>query len=176
MVSLNDLTPGVWNIDAAHSEIGFVARHLMVTKVRGKFTDFDANTVVAENPKDSTVEFTIQMASFDTGNTDRDGHVKSGDFFDVEQYPTMTFKATNISDDEITGDLTLKGVTKPVTFDYEFNGLTDDPWGGTRAGFEASGEINRKDFGIDFDGKAASGNALVSDKIKINLDLEFLKA
>ena len=118
----------------------------------------------------------MQTASFDTGSADRDAHVKSGDFFDVETYPTMTFKATQITDDEITGDLTIKDVTKPVTFDYEFNGISDDPWGGTRAGFEAQGEINRKDFGLSFDAAAPGGNALVSDKIKINLDLEFVKA
>lgn len=176
MASLQDITPGTWNVDATHSEIGFVARHLMVTKVRGKFERFDADTVVAEDPKQSKVHFTVHMDSFTTGNEQRDGHVKSADFFDVENYPTMTFTATNITDDEITGDLTLKGITKPVTFEYEFNGLTDDPWGGTRAGFEANGEINRKDFNIQFDGKAESGNALVSDKIKINLDLQFVKA
>lgn len=176
MVSLNDIAPGTWNIDADHTEIGFVARHLAVTKVKGRFTDVSVNAEAAADRKNSTLEFTVQTASVQTRNADRDAHLKSADFFDVEQYPTMTFKATNIGDDTITGDLTIKDVTKPVTFDYEFNGISDDPWGGTRAGFEAQGEINRKDFGLSFDAAAPGGNALVSDKIKINLDLEFAKA
>ena len=176
MASIKDLTPGTWNIDPTHSEISFVARHLMVTKVRGKFTEYTATTEVAEPVENSTVEFTVQTASFDTGNAERDGHVKSGDFFDVEKYPTMTFKATTITDDEITGDLTIKGVTKPATFSYDFNGVATDPWGGTRAGFEASGEINRTDFGMTFNAALESGGVMISEKIKINLDLEFVKA
>ena len=118
----------------------------------------------------------MQTASFDTGSADRDAHVKSGDFFDVETYPTMTFKATQITDDEITGDLTIKDVTKPVTFSYDFNGVATDPWGATRAGFEASGEINRNDFGMTFNAPLDGGGVLISEKIKINLDLEFTKA
>ena len=176
MVSLNDIAPGTWNIDTDHSEIGFTARHLVVTKVNGLFDDFSVVAEVPENHKDATIEFTVQTASVNTRNADRDGHLKSADFFDVEKYPTMTFKVTKIDDDTITGDLTIKDVTKPVTFDYDFNGISDDPWGGTRAGFEARGEINRKDFGLSFDAAAPGGNALVSDKIKLNLDLEFVKA
>lgn len=175
MASLNDITPGPWNLDPTHSEVGFIARHLMVTKVRGKFEDFSATAVAAQPISDSKIEFTVQTASFTTGNDQRDGHVKSGDFFDAETYPTMTFVATQITDDSVTGDLTIKGITKPVTFDYEFNGISDDPWGGTRAGFEAEGEINRKDFNINFDGKSDKGSALVSDKIKITLDLQFVQ-
>ena len=132
--------------------------------------------VAADPISDSSVEFTVQTASFDTGSADRDAHVKSGDFFDVETYPTMTFKATKITDDEITGDLTIKGVTKPVTFSYDFNGVATDPWGATRAGFEASGEINRNDFGMTFNAPLDGGGVLISEKIKINLDLEFTKA
>ena len=176
MSTLNELTAGRWDVDAAHSEVGFVARHLKVTKVRGRFTDFSSDVEVAEDPKNSKVEFTVQTSSFSTNNEQRDGHVKSAEFFDVEQFPTMTFVSTEIGDDTITGDLTIKGVTKSVTFDYDFNGISDDPWGGTRAGFEAATEINRKDFNIVFDGKSDMGNALVSDKIKIALDLQFVKA
>lgn len=176
MASLNTLPTGTWNIDPAHTEISFVARHLMVTKVRGKFTDYSATVVAAAPISDSSVEFTVQTASVDTGNADRDAHVKSGDFFDVETYPTMTFKATQITDDEITGDLTIKDVTKPVTFSYDFNGVATDPWGATRAGFEASGEINRNDFGMTFNAPLDGGGVLISEKIKINLDLEFTKA
>lgn len=174
MTSINDLTPGTWNVDQAHSEVGFMARHLVITKVRGNFTDFTGTANVAEDATRSTVEFTVQTASFNTNNEQRDGHVKSADFFDVEQYPTMTFKSTNITEGEITGDLTIKGITKPVTFEYDFNGISDDPWGGTRAGFEASAEINRRDFGMNFDAKSDKGNALVSEKIKINLDLQLV--
>lgn len=176
MASLNDLTPGTWNIDPAHSEIGFVARHLMVTKVRGKFTEYSADAVVADERENSTVSFTVQTASFDTGNADRDAHVKSGDFFDVETYPTMTFVATQITDHAISGDLTIKGVTKPVTFDYDFNGVSKDPWGGTRAGFEATGQIDRTDFGMAFNAPIDGGGMLVSEKIKIVLDLQFVAA
>ena len=176
MASLNDITPGTWNLDTDHSEIGFTARHLVVTKVNGLFDDFSVVAEVPENHKDATIEFTVQTASVNTRNADRDGHLKSADFFDVEKYPTMTFKVTKIDDDTITGDLTIKDVTKPVTFDYDFNGTSDDPWGALRAGFEARGEINRKDFGLSFDAAAPGGNALVSDKIKLNLDLEFVKA
>lgn len=176
MASLDTLPTGTWNIDPAHTEISFVARHLMVTKVRGKFTDYSATVVAADPISDSSVEFTVQTASFDTGSADRDAHVKSGDFFDVETYPTMTFKATQITDDEITGDLTIKDVTKPVTFSYDFNGVATDPWGATRAGFEASGEINRNDFGMTFNAPLDGGGVLISEKIKINLDLEFTKA
>ena len=176
MVSLNDIAPGTWNIDADHTEIGFVARHLAVTKVKGRFTDVSVNAEVAEDRKNSTLEFTVQTASVQTRNADRDGHLKSADFFDVEQYPTMTFNATNIGDDTITGDLTIKDVTKPVTFSYDFNGVATDPWGATRAGFEASGEINRNDFGMTFNAPLDGGGVLISEKIKINLDLEFTKA
>lgn len=174
MASLSDITAGTWSVDQAHSEIGFVARHLMVTKVRGNFTDFASTVEVGEDAKASVVEFTVQTASFNTNNDQRDGHVKSADFFDVEQFPTMTFKSTQITDDTITGELTIKGITKTVEFDYEFNGISDDPWGGTRAGFEASAEINRRDFGMTFDAKSDKGSALVSEKIKINLDLQYV--
>ena len=176
MASLNDITPGTWNLDTDHSEIGFTARHLVVTKVNGLFDDFSVVAEVPENHKDATIEFTVQTASINTRNADRDGHLKSADFFDVEKYPTMTFKATTITDDEITGDLTIKGVTKPATFSYDFNGVATDPWGGTRAGFEASGEINRTDFGMTFNAALESGGVMISEKIKINLDLEFVKA
>ena len=149
----------------------------MVTTVRGAFPTFEGTAHIdTANPAASTVALSMDVASIDTGSADRDGHLRSADFFDVETYPTMTFKATQITDDEITGDLTIKDVTKPVTFSYDFNGVATDPWGATRAGFEASGEINRNDFGMTFNAPLDGGGVLISEKIKINLDLEFTKA
>jgi polyisoprenoid-binding protein YceI len=163
MSNLADLKPAIWTVDAAHSEIGFTARHLMVSKVRGQFKDF------------STVEASVQLASIDTHSADRDGHLKSADFFDVENHPEMTFKSTRVSDDTLEGDLTIKGVTKPVSFDLEFGGITADPWGGTRAGFEATTEINRKDFGLTWNVAVEGGGVLVGEKVKIVLDVQLVK-
>lgn len=176
MASLNDIPAGTWNIDDTHSQLGFVVRHLMVSKVRGKFTDYTAEANVGEQTTNSSITFTVQTASIDTGNADRDAHVKSGDFFDVEAYPTMTFVSSAITDNQISGELTIKGITKPVTFDYDFNGTSKDPWGGLRAGFEATAEISRGDFGITFNAPLETGGVMISDKVKIVLDLEFVKA
>ncbi|KYH46221.1 YceI family protein [Branchiibius sp. NY16-3462-2] len=176
MTTLKDLTPGVWNVDPSHSTIGFVARHLMVSKVRGSFTEFTADVKIGEELEDSTVTATVQLASVETGSADRDGHLKSPDFFDVENNPTMTFTSTKVTPDTLEGDLTIKGVTKPVTFDLEFDGVSADPWGGTRAGFEATTEINRKDFGLTWNVAVEGGGVLVSEKVKINLDVQLVKA
>src|SRR5665647_1770867 len=127
MSNLSDLKPGIWNVDASHSEVGFVARHLMVSKVRGQFNDFAAVVTVAQPFELSTVEATVQMASVDTNSTDRDTHVKSADFFDVENNPTMTFKSTKVTNDTLEGLLTIKGVTKAVSFDLEFGGVSAAP-------------------------------------------------
>ena len=176
MTSITDLAAGTWTVDAAHSELGFTARHLMVSKVRGKFTDFEATATVADDVSASTINAVVQLASVDTGSADRDAHIKSGDFFDVENNPTMTFSSTAVGDDTLKGDLTIKGVTKPVEFDLEFNGLATDPWGNQKAGFEATTEINRKDFGLEWNVALESGGVLVSEKIKINLDIQLVKA
>ena len=176
MSTLQNLTPGTWTVDPSHSEVGFVARHLMVTKVRGTFSDFAAEVTIAEPFEDSTATATVQLASVDTGSADRDAHIKSPDFFDVENNPTMTFTSTEVSDDSLKGDLTIKGVTKPVVFDLEFNGLATDPWGNQKAGFEATTEINRKDLGLEWNVALEGGGVLVSEKIKINLDIQLVKA
>jgi polyisoprenoid-binding protein YceI len=176
MSNLSDLKPGIWNVDASHSEVGFIARHLMVSKVRGQFKDFAAVVTVAQPFELSTVEATVQMASIDTNSTDRDTHVKSGDFFDVENNPTMTFKSTKVSNDTLEGLLTIKGVTKAVSFDLEFGGVSADPWGGTRAGFEATTEINRKDFGLSWNVAIEGGGVLVGEKVKITLDVQLIQA
>jgi polyisoprenoid-binding protein YceI len=175
MTTLQDLTPGTWTVDAAHSEVGFVARHLMVTKVRGTCEEFSANVVVAEPFEDSSVTATVQLASVDTRSDDRNAHLRSADFFDVENNPEMTFVSTKVTADTLEGDLTIKGVTRPVSFDLDFNGVTPDPWGGTRAAFEATAEVNRKDFGLTWNVAVDGGNMLVSEKIKLNLDIQLVQ-
>jgi polyisoprenoid-binding protein YceI len=176
MSSLSDLKPGIWNVDASHSEVGFTARHLMVSKVRGQFKDFAAVVTVAQPFELSTVEATVQMASVDTNSTDRDTHVKSADFFDVENNPAMTFTSTKVSDNTLEGLLTIKGISRQVSFDLEFGGISADPWGGTRAGFEATTEINRKDFGLSWNVALDGGGALVGEKVKIILDVQLVQA
>lgn len=167
---------GTYKLDPAHTLIGFVARHAMVTKVRGKFEDFEATVVVdLDNPENSSATASIKTGSITTGNADRDGHVKGGEFFGVEEFPEMTFTATsfNIKNEQegtVTGDLTLKGVTKPVTLDVEVAGVEEDPFGAVRIGFEASTTINRKDFGVDWQAPLNSGGVMVSEKIKIEIE------
>ena len=170
------LPAGTWTLDAAHSTVGFTVRHMMVSKVRGRFRDFSADIVTAENPRESTLTATVQMASIDTGDEGRDGHLRTNDFFDIEQFPTMTFTSTEITgsglDYEVTGDLTIKGVTKPVTFDLEFGGVGKDPWGNTRAGFTLTGTINRKDFGMAYNAVLETGGIMVGEKVSVELDIE----
>ncbi len=180
MPNLDDLTPGTWNIDPSHSIVSFVARHLVITKVRGTFGDVSGTVVIADDKLASTVQATVGMASITTGDEGRDGHLKSADFFDVETYPNMTFVSTGIRGDGaeyvLTGDLTIKGVTKSVELDLEFEGVSPDPWGGTRVGFSAIGEINRRDFGLNFDVKVDTGGALVGEKIKLEIEAQAVKA
>ncbi|QNE88609.1 polyisoprenoid-binding protein [Corynebacterium incognita] len=169
---------GTFTLDHAHTIIGFVARHAMVTKVRGNFADFDSTVVV--DGENSNATATIKTASIDTGNADRDGHVKGEDFFDVEKFPEMTFTSTSFDVDEngngtVTGDLTIKGTTKPVTLDVETEGVAEDPFGNTRLGFEATTKINRPDFGIDFNAPLKTGGMLVSEEIKIEIEGSAIK-
>lgn len=172
---------GTWTIDPTHTRLGFTARHAMVTKVRGAFTEFEGSlTLDGANVDNSAIALTAQMVSIDTGNADRDGHVKSADFFDVENYPTMTFASTSVKqtdDDEfiLAGDLTIKGVSRQVEIKVELDGIVTDPWGNTRAGFEGEAEISRKDFGLTWNVPLDGGGVLVSDKIKIQLDVSATK-
>ena len=175
MSSIKNLPAGTWSVDPSHTEVGFVARHLMVSKVRGNFADVAGTVVVADDITASTVDVTVQMASVDTRSADRDTHLKSADFFDVENYPTMRFVSTSFDGEKLSGDLTIKDVTKPVTFEVEFNGVQADPWGNTKAGFEAEAEIKRADWGLTWNAAIEGGGVLVSDKIKIVLDVQLLK-
>ena len=175
MSSIKNLPAGTWSVDPSHTEVGFVARHLMVSKVRGNFADVAGTVVVADDVTASTVDVTVQMASVDTRSADRDTHLKSADFFDVENYPTMRFVSTSFDGEELSGDLTIKDVTRPVTFEVEFNGVQADPWGNTKAGFEAEAEIKRADWGLTWNAAIEGGGVLVSDKIKIVLDVQLLK-
>jgi polyisoprenoid-binding protein YceI len=167
---------GTWTIDPVHSEIGFNVRHMMVAKVRGRFRTFSGEIVTAENPLDSSVTAEIDLASIDTGAEQRDNHIRSADFFEVDTYPTMTFRSTGVRADGddyvLDGDLTLKGVTKQVPFALELNGFGPDAYGGTRAGFTATAEINRRDFGVNFSAPMETGGAVVADKINIHLEIE----
>jgi len=167
---------GTWSIDPVHSEVGFTVRHMMVSKVRGKFTSFSGEIVTAENPLESSVTATIDLASIDTGNADRDAHVRSADFFNTEEHQSMTFRSTGIRADGddylLDGELVLKGITKPITLHLEPGGFGPDPYGGTRSGFTATGEIKRSDFGIDFNAVLETGGVVVGDKVLITLEIE----
>jgi polyisoprenoid-binding protein YceI len=167
---------GTWAIDPVHSDVGFVVRHMVVAKVRGRFTKFDGQIVTGENAGDSSVTATIELNSIDTGNTQRDDHIRSADFFEVETYPTMTYRSTGVRQDGddlvLDGQLTLKGVTKDVPLRLELNGFGPDAYGGTRAGFTATTEINRRDFGVNFNAALETGGAVVADKIAIHLEIE----
>ena len=172
---ITSLPAGTWTVDPAHTEVGFVARHLMVTKVRGSFTGVSGTVVAGDPITASTVEVSVDISTVDTRSADRDAHLKSGDFFDVESFPTMTFKSTSFTGDELVGDLTIKGVTKPVTFDLEFDGVATDPWGNTKAGFVASTTVNREDFGLTWNAALETGGFLVGKTVTIDLEVELAK-
>lgn len=173
-----EIPAGIWNLDPSHSEVSFTVRHAGISKVRGKFTDFTAHAVIGELPNEISVISEISTASFDSGNEGRDGHVKSADFFDVEEFPKMTFASTSLTenDGEMTlhGNLTVKGIAKPVTLAVEFNGVARDPFGLFRAGLEATTVISRKEFGLTWNAALETGGVLVSDKVTIELDLSFI--
>jgi polyisoprenoid-binding protein YceI len=173
--TLPGLTTGTWTIDPAHSEVGFVARHLMVTKVRGSFTDVTGTVEVADDLSQSVANVVIQTASVSSGTADRDGHLRSADFFDVENHPEMTFRSTSFDGETLVGDLTVRGVTKPVTLDVDFNGVATDPWGNEKAAFEARGEINRTDWGLTWNAALEKGGVLVSEKIQLVIDVQLAK-
>jgi polyisoprenoid-binding protein YceI len=169
-----------WTIDPVHSEVGFSVRHMMVSKVRGRFSTFSGQLVTAADPTKSSVTAEIDLGSINTGQEQRDAHIKSADFFEVETYPTMTYKSTGIrvQDGEyiLDGDLTLKGVTKSVPLRLELQGFGPDAYGGYRAGFTATGELNRRDFNVNFNAPMQNGGVVVADKIQLHLEIEAVKA
>jgi polyisoprenoid-binding protein YceI len=172
---------GTYTIDPAHSRFGFVARHAMVTKVRGAFGDFTGTlTIDGGDPTKSSGTLTIVAQSIDTGNAQRDGHLRSNDFFDMDNYPELTYASTSIevvdeTNFQVTGDLTIKGVTKPVTVDVEFTGAAVDPFGNTRVGFEGTATINRKDWGVNWNAPLEAGGVLVSEKVTLVIDISAIK-
>ncbi|PPK94290.1 polyisoprenoid-binding protein YceI [Kineococcus xinjiangensis] len=167
---------GTWVIDAAHSEVSFTVRHMAVSKVRGRFGEVSGEIVTSEDPRESSVTATIAMASVTTFNEARDAHLRNADFFEVEAHPTMTYRSRTLrfdgEDFALDGELTLKGVTRPVSLRLEVSGFGPDAYGGTRAGFSATGQINRRDFGVDFDARLETGGLVVSDKVDLQLDIE----
>jgi polyisoprenoid-binding protein YceI len=167
---------GTWTIDPLHSEVGFSVRHMMVSKVRGKFTKFSGEIVTAQDVPSSSVAAEIDLSSIETGAEQRDAHLRSPDFFDTENHPLMTYRSTGIREDGdlyiVDGVLTLKGVSKNVPLKLEVNGFGPDPYGGTRAGFSGSAEINRQDFGVNWNAALEGGGVVVSDKVNINLEIE----
>jgi polyisoprenoid-binding protein YceI len=167
---------GSWQIDPAHSDVSFSVRHMMVSKVKGRFGTFSGTLVTAENPLESSVTAEIDASSIDTNQPQRDNHIRSADFFEVEKYPTITFRSTSIEpkgdDFVLYGDLTIKGNTRSVPLKLELNGFGPDAFGGTRVGFTATTEISRKEFGVDIDMPMDGGGVVVGDKITITLEIE----
>lgn len=178
---LDDIA-GDYAIDASHSRLGFSARHAMVTTVRGAFKEFEGTAKIdTANPAASSVNLTIQVASVDTGSADRDGHLQSGDFFDAATFPTITFVSTKVereadADWLITGDLTIKGVSKPVTIEFESTGSARDPFGNLRVGFEGAVAVNRKDWDLTWNAALETGGVLVSEKIKLEFDISAIQS
>jgi polyisoprenoid-binding protein YceI len=173
MSVLSTLPAGTYTIDASHSRVGFSARHAMVTKVRGSFNDYTGSAVVADGA--ATIAIEINVASVDTRSADRDGHLQSADFFDVANFPKITFKSTSVKDGGeglvVEGDLTIKDVTKPITIEFEYTGTAKDPFGNDRYGFEGASEINRKDFGLTWNAALETGGILVSENIKLEFEI-----
>jgi len=178
--AITDLT-GDYQLDPAHTRIGFVARHAMVTKVRGSFRDFDGRIHIdAADPTASTAKVTMKAASIDTGQEQRDAHLRTSDFLEVEKYSELTFVSTDVEqlDNDrfrLTGDLTVKDVTNPVTVEVEFEGSAKDPYGNLRAGFEGKGRLNRKDWGLTWNAALETGGFLVSDRIDLEFDVSAIK-
>lgn len=171
---------GTWTIDPSHTQIEISARHLMVSKVRGTFKTFSGSVTIGESPEASSVELSIDTASVNTGADDRDGHLRSPDFLDVEAFPTITFQSTSVAQSgsafELTGDLTVRGVTKPLTLDLEYLGTMSDPWGNEKAVFNAKGTFEREDWGLTWNVALDAGGVLVSKKFEIDIVLQAAQA
>jgi len=174
-------TRTAWKLDPAHTLVEFSAKHLMITTVKGRITDIEGTIYAdAKDPKNSSVEATLKAVSLDTRTDQRDQHLRSADFLDVEKYPEIRFRSTRIQGDKqsfkLTGDLTIRDVTKPITLDVKFEGETKDPWGGERIGFSATGKIDRREFGLTWNQALETGGVVVGNDIKISIDVEAIKA
>jgi polyisoprenoid-binding protein YceI len=173
---------GTYAIDATHSRVGFVARHAMVTKVRGSFNDFEGTGYFdGDNPQNSKLELRIRAKSIDTRNADRDTHLRSNDFFDMDTYPEIVFTSTKVAttgDDtfEVTGDLTIKGVTKPVVVEFEYTGAAVDPFNNSRIGFEGKTTVNRKDWGVAWNAPLEAGGVLVGEKVTLEFEVSAIRS
>jgi polyisoprenoid-binding protein YceI len=165
-----------WSIDPTHSEIEFKVKHMMISTVSGSFSDFDA-AIEAEDDtfKNAKFSFTAKIESISTKNDDRDTHLKSDDFFNAEKYPQLTFKSKSFDGETMVGDMTIRDVTKEISLQVDFNGIVEDPYGQTKAGFEATGTINRKDFNLNWNAVTEAGNIVVSDKVRLIANLQFIK-
>ncbi len=167
---------GTWTIDPTHSEVGFSIRHLMISKVKGKFEKFNATFVTAPNPLDSTVTASAEVVSVNTNEPNRDAHLRTGDFFDAEKYPTIDFVSTGVREVNgeflVDGMLTMKGVTRPVTFDFDFGGFGGDPYGNYKAGATAKAEVKREDFGLTYNAALETGGVLLGETVTITLELQ----
>jgi polyisoprenoid-binding protein YceI len=170
---------GTYAIDASHSHVGFKVRHLVVGKTRGRFAEVDATLTVADDPLASSVEVSVPLASVDTRDAGRDEHLRSADFFDVANHPTMTFRSTGVREGEngylVDGELTVRGITRPLTLDVSFDGSAQDPWGGERLAFTARGSLDREAFGLTWNQALETGGVLVGKKVEIEIEAEFVK-
>jgi polyisoprenoid-binding protein YceI len=177
VVQVPGYVAGKWTVDTVHSHVGFTVKHMMVSKVRGNFKIFDAEVETAEDPLQSHFIATVDLRSIDTGNEQRDNHIRSADFFEVETHPELTYKSTGIrqgsgGDFIVDGDLTIRGVTRQVPLTLEVEGFGPDPYGNTRSGFSLTGEINRSDFGISYNGPIPGGGTVISEKVQVSVDIE----
>ena len=165
-----------WSIDPTHSDVQFKVKHLMITTVTGSFGNFSGEaTTEGDDFENAAISFTAEISSINTGNEQRDGHLKSADFFDAETHPTLTFAGKELSGGKLTGDLTLHGITKSVTLDSAFLGIAKDPWGNTKAGFEVEGKIKRSDFGLTWNAPTETGGVLVSDEVRLLANIQLVK-
>jgi polyisoprenoid-binding protein YceI len=177
-----DSLTGTYTVDPVHSRIGFVARHAMVTKVRGSFNEFDGSGHFdVSNPANSKLQLTIKATSIDTRNADRDAHLRSNDFFDMDTYPEITFSSTSVEQTgdvryRVTGDLTIKGVTRPVAFELEYTGSAVDPYGNQRIGLEGTTSVNRKDWGVNWNAALEAGGVLVSENVTLEFDVSAIRS
>lgn len=175
-MSTETLTKTKWAIDPTHSEVSFKVKHMMISTVTGHFESFDANVEAEDDTfKNADIQVAVDIDSINTKNADRDAHLKSDDFFNAEQFPQMTFSSKSFDGENLVGDLTIRDVTKEVELDVDFNGVAVDPYGQTKAGFELTGKINRKDFGLKWSAVTEAGNVVVSDTVKLVIDVQFVK-